>query len=64
VTDYAPEVRKLLLKAGWRFERAGRGDHARWANPQTGAHVTVDSKIRSRHTANAILKDAGIGKKF
>ena len=27
-------------------------------------HVTVDSKIKSRHTANEVLKQAGIGKKF
>jgi hypothetical protein len=25
---------------------------------------TVDGKIKSRHTANAVLKQAGIGKKF
>jgi hypothetical protein len=29
-----------------------------------GRHLTVDHKILSRHTANGILKDAGIGKKF
>jgi predicted RNA binding protein YcfA (HicA-like mRNA interferase family) len=64
VTDFAPEVRRLLSKAGWRFERRGKGDHERWLNPATGAHVTVVAKIRSRHTANGILKQAGIGKKF
>jgi predicted RNA binding protein YcfA (HicA-like mRNA interferase family) len=53
-----------LTKAGWRFERHGKGDHERWVNPKTGAHVTVDSKIRSRHTANGVLTEAGIGKKF
>ena len=64
VVDYAPEVRRLLVKAGWRFERRGKGDHERWTNAATGAHVTVDGKIRSRHTANGILKEAGIGKKL
>jgi predicted RNA binding protein YcfA (HicA-like mRNA interferase family) len=53
-----------LSKAGWRFERRGKGDHQRWINPATGAHVTVDSKILSRHTANGILKEAGLGKKL
>jgi predicted RNA binding protein YcfA (HicA-like mRNA interferase family) len=64
VTDFTPEVRRFLAKAGWRYERRGKGDHERWINPATGDHVTVDSKIRSRHTANTILKEAGIGKKF
>ena len=30
----------------------------------TKLHVTVDSKIKSRHTANAILQQSGIKKKF
>lgn len=64
MADYSREIRRMLSEAGWRFERAGKGDHERWVNPLTGAKVTVDSKIRSRHTANGILKEAGIGKKF
>ncbi len=64
MTDFAPEVRRMLSKAGWQFERHGKGDHERWINPVTRAKVTVDAKIRSRHTANGILKEAGIGKKF
>lgn len=27
-------------------------------------HVTVDTKIKSRHTANAVLKQSGIDYKF
>jgi predicted RNA binding protein YcfA (HicA-like mRNA interferase family) len=64
VANFSPEIRKLLSKAGWKFERYGKGDHERWMNPRTGAHVTVDANVRSRHTANGILKEAGIGKKF
>ena len=64
MADYAPKVRKLLNQAGWQFHRHGKGDHERWINPATGVKVTVDAKIRSRHTANVILKEAGIGKKF
>ena len=64
MTDFTPEVRRLLSKAGWRFERRGKGDHERWTNAATGRHVTVDARIRSRHTANAVLKEAGIGKKL
>jgi hypothetical protein len=54
----------MLRAAGWQVHRSGKGDHEIWINPETGAKVTVDSKIRSRHTANGILKEAGLGKKF
>ncbi len=64
MTDYTREVRRHLSSAGWRFKRYGKGDHERWANPATGEKVTVDAKIRSRATANEILKQAGLGKKF
>ena len=64
MTDYARYVRRYLTEAGWQFERHGKGDHGRWVNPVTGQHVTVDADIRSRHTANVVLKQAGIGKKF
>jgi len=64
VADYAPEVRKALRAAGWRYERPGKGDHQTWLNPTTGKHVSVDGKILSRHTANGILKEAGLPKQF
>jgi hypothetical protein len=62
VTDYARYVRKYLTEAAWQFQRRGKGDHDRWINPVT--KVTVDKKIKSGGTANGILKEAGIGKKF
>ena len=62
MTDYTREVRARLSEAGWRFQRHGKGDHERWINPTTGEKVTVDSKIRSRGTANKIMKDAGLKK--
>ena len=33
-------------------------------SPISNRNVTVDTKIKSRHTANAILKQAGIDYKF
>lgn len=64
MADYAPEVRKALRAAGWRYERPGKGDHEVWLKPGTGKHVAVDGKILSRHTANGILKQAGLPKQF
>ena len=64
MADYAPEVKKALHAAGWRYDRAGKGDHEVWVNPATGMHVAVDGKIVSRHMANGILKQAGLTKQF
>jgi predicted RNA binding protein YcfA (HicA-like mRNA interferase family) len=64
VNDFDKPVRKKLAAAGWLFLRHGKGDHDVWHNPATGRKVTVPVKIKSRHTANAILKDAGLGKAF
>ena len=64
MTDFTREIRRHLSERGWRFQRSGKGDHERWVNPATGEKVTVDAKVRSRHVANKILKEAGLGKKF
>lgn len=64
MSDFAPEVRRLLLAAGCRFHRDGRGDHEIWFSPLTNRCLTVDGKIVSRHTANGVLKQAGLPKKF
>ncbi|EJW10730.1 hypothetical protein A33M_4131 [Rhodovulum sp. PH10] len=60
MNDYAPLIRRLLKEAGCVLVRQGRGDHEIWQSPITGLRITVDGKIKSRHTANAVLKRAGI----
>lgn len=62
--SYTPEVKSRIKKAGCRFVRAGKGDHEIWHSPITGTNFTVDGKILSRHTANAVLKQAGLPKAF
>lgn len=64
MAEYEKVVRELLTAAGCRFVRHGKGDHDIWYSPITARHVTVDGKIKSRHTANAILKQSGIDKRF
>jgi hypothetical protein len=63
-SSYTPQIKKLLLSHGCRFERPGKGDHEIWFSPITQRRFTVDSPIKSRHTANAILKQAGIERRF
>jgi HicA toxin of bacterial toxin-antitoxin, len=59
-----PELKKILVEAGCSFERHGKGDHDIWYSPITERRFVVDSSIKSRHTANAVLKQAGLPKAF
>jgi len=59
-----PKLKKILTEAGCYFERPGKGDHDIWYSPITQRRFVVDSAIKSRHTANAILKQAGLPKQF
>ncbi|MCF2523047.1 type II toxin-antitoxin system HicA family toxin [Bradyrhizobium sp. G127] len=59
-----PELKKLLLQANCFFIRQGRGDHEIWESPISGIRFTVDNNIKSRHTANVVLKQAGLPKHF
>lgn len=64
MTSYTPEVIAMLLANGCRFVRHGKGDHDIWFSPITGRHFVVDQNILSRHTANAVMKQAGNTHKF
>lgn len=57
-------VKKLLRQANCRFERQGKGDHEIRYSPISDVRFPVDSKIRSRHTVNGILKQAGLPNRF
>ena len=59
-----PALKKLLIEAGCFLERQGRVDHEIWYSPLTDRRFVVDSSIKSRHTANAVLKQAGLPKVF
>ncbi len=64
MADYSKEVKEILLKSGCYFVRQGKGDHEIWYSPISNKRYPVDSTIKSRHTANGILKQAGISKSF
>jgi hypothetical protein len=44
--------------------RQGRASHEIWHSPITKRNFTVPIGIPSRHTANAILRQAGLPKAF
>jgi hypothetical protein len=64
MVDYAPTVRKILSENDCYLERQGKGDHEIWYSPLTKLRFPVDGKIRSRHTANGVLEQAGLPKQF
>jgi hypothetical protein len=41
-----------------------QGDHEIWQSPINNRRFVVDGKIRSRHSANGIMKQAGINHRF
>lgn len=59
---YEKQVIALLLAHQFYLLRAGKGSHAIWSNGKI--NVTVNHVCASRHTANAILREAGISHKF
>jgi len=63
-SNLSKQVKEMIAAAGCEFVRRGKGDHDIWRSPITGKHFPVDQDIRSRHTANAILKQAGLPKAF
>jgi hypothetical protein len=62
--SYTPLVKKLLRDQGCYPVRTGKGDHEIWHSPITGQKFPVDSTIKSRHTANGVLRQAGLLKAF
>jgi predicted RNA binding protein YcfA (HicA-like mRNA interferase family) len=57
-------LRELLHAAGCKLVRQGRGSHEIWHSPITNRNFAVPIGIPSRHTANAILRQAGLPKAF
>lgn len=64
MATFEKELMEILSRNGCNFVRNGKGDHQIWYSPISRCHFTVDSKIKSRHTANAVLKQAGLPKNF
>ncbi len=55
---------EILRANGCRLVRPGKGSHEIWFSPVNNRHVTVPRSTKSRHTANDVLKKAGLPKAF
>ena len=44
--------------------RQARGDHEVWRSPISNRHFVVNRQMKSKHTANETLKQAGLEKAF
>jgi ribosomal protein L16/L10AE len=64
MNDFTLLLKKAVKAKGCYFVRQGKGDHEIWFSPITQRNFVVDGKIKSRHTANAALQQAGIEKLF
>ncbi len=64
MSSWTDQVKKALTEGGCYFYREGKGDHEIWHSPHTSRRFPVDNKILSRHTANEIMKQAGLAHRF
>jgi len=64
MADFYREIIALLRANGFQLLRSGKGNHEIWFNPATRKSVTVPRSTKSRHTANEVLKQAGLKKTF
>jgi predicted RNA binding protein YcfA (HicA-like mRNA interferase family) len=64
VADLYRDLVAILRNNGFRLIRHGKGGHEIWQNLLTGKQVTVPRSTKSRHTANEVLKQAGVDKAF
>lgn len=56
-------VTKEITALGFEYWKRAKGSHEKWRSLSTGKILLVPYNLKSRHTANAILKAAGSTRK-
>jgi len=64
MADFYRDLTAILRKNGCTPVRSGKGSHEIWFSPIKGKHFTVPRSTKARHTANEVLKQAGLPKAF
>lgn len=62
MNGYYRLVVEKLTRHGWYKKPGGKGSHEKWTDGRST--VLVPFNCKSRHTANAVLHEAGIVHKF
>ncbi|HDL7604573.1 TPA: type II toxin-antitoxin system HicA family toxin [Yersinia enterocolitica] len=60
---FYPRLREILIAYNCQYVRQGKGSHEIWMSPISKKSFSVPFTIVSKHTANAILQQAGINTK-
>lgn len=60
---YKPLTDLLKKEAGAYYIRNNKGGHEKWSTAD-GRSLNIPHPCKSRHTANGILEDAGLKKRF
>ena len=64
VDGFYKTVRAIISELGFEYLTNAKGSHEKWQSRHTGKIILVPRNLQSRHTANAILKDAGSSKRL
>ena len=64
MADYYRQVCQLLRAAGYVQIPGGKGSHQKWYNAEKDDLQIVPFNLKKKHTANSIMKDAGLNKTF
>lgn len=64
MADLYRRLVEILREHGCRLVRSGKGSHEIWFSPVNNQNVSVPRTTKSRHTANEVLKKAGLPKAF
>ena len=64
MAEFYRELVAILRANGCHLVRKGKGAHEIWYSPVTSRNFTVPRTTKSRHTANEVLKQAGLEKAF
>ena len=64
MADLYRDLISILQSNGCYLVRKGKGSHEIWYSPVNRKNVTVPRSTKSRHSANEVLKQAGLDKAF
>jgi len=63
-SGFYAQLQSILIQHGCMLVRQGKGSHEAWFSPITKRTFPIAVTVKNRHTANEVLKQAGIGKHF